>query len=95
MSLRLIDAQYIGDLLRLFNVERSISVITIGEAVYKLKRTCKNVSTTKDECNHFKCSECGCIVMDAEGYLVCISNSDYEENLHWSYCPNCGAEVVS
>lgn len=51
--------------------------------------TCRNVydETEMGACeNGFKCSECGELVEDYEGY--CIKGT-------FNYCPKCGREVVS
>lgn len=56
-------------------------------------RRCENVSKYAKECNHFKCSECGCAVEDAEGYYVSVHGKDWEHQLPWSFCPNCGKRV--
>ena len=56
--------------------------------------TCENVSRYAKERNHFKCSKCGCVVEDAEGYYVSVHSSDYTEKMPWGFCPNCGAYVV-
>lgn len=50
--------------------------------------TCRNVYDENEEgcCeNGFKCSKCGELVEDCEGYRVKGT---------FNYCPNCGAEVV-
>lgn len=59
----------------------------------KLRGTCRNVYgsvrdeevCTWDDCeNGFRCSECGEVVEDYEGYKVKGT---------WNYCPGCGREV--
>ena len=59
----------------------------------RVEQTCKNVSEYAADRNHFKCSECGCIVMDSEDYCVSVHDEKWEHELSWSYCPNCGRKV--
>ena len=55
--------------------------------------TCKNVSKYAKKCNHFECSKCGCVVEDFEGYYVSVHGKNWEHQLPWSFCPNCGKAV--
>lgn len=57
---------------------------------------CENVTTNADK-NHFECSECHCIVEDAEDYYVKVyekGNLFHGNTYRWNFCPNCGAKMV-
>ena len=53
---------------------------------YVPERTCRNVSERPGE---FECSECGATLYGGDETGFWIDNGDL------SYCPNCGARVVS
>ena len=53
----------------------------------EVEHTCKNLATRKDD---FACSICDCEVV---GCMVDNFGS-FDNPLCFSYCPNCGAEVV-
>ena len=70
------------------------------------ERTCKNIAFKEKEDGtkpvyegiYFICSECDAYVQDSEcyhsGLCPSYSSEEYQDDIKFSYCPNCGAKVV-